>query len=301
MLGGILTAMVTPFGADGEVDEPAFVALLHHLLEEGASDGLVVAGTTGEGSTMSDAEKCRLWELAVAEAGGAPVIAGTGSNDTKHSAELTGRADAIGVDGVLVVAPYYNRPNRRGVVAHYQAVAAATEQPVVLYNIPQRSAIDMPNDLLAELAEIDNVVAVKQARYEHLEPIDGLALLAGNDDMLPDVLDMGGAGGILVASHLVGREMRRMIDEPESRRDVHDSLTELYRALGVAPAACSIKGALGLLGHEVGVPRLPYVEVTTDEAATLREALERHGLLTESGRHPSERRSGSAPAASANA
>jgi len=279
-LGGILTAMVTPFGADGAIDEPAFVALLHHLLDEGGSDGLVIAGTTGEGSTMDDEEKCRLWELAVAEAGGAPIIAGTGSNDTRHSAELTQRADAIGVDAVLVVAPYYNRPNRRGIVAHYQAVAAATERPVVVYNIPQRCGIDMPNDLLRELAEIDNVAAVKQARYEQLEPVEGLTLLAGNDDMLPDVLDLGGAGGILVASHVAGRDMRRMIDEPESRREIHDSLTGLYEALGVAPAACSVKGALGMLGHEAGVPRLPYVELTPDEATVVREALERQNLLS---------------------
>jgi len=279
-LGGILTAMVTPFGADGAIDEPAFVALLHHLLDEGGSDGLVIAGTTGEGSTMDDGEKCRLWELAVAEAGGAPIIAGTGSNDTRHSAELTQRADAIGVDAVLVVAPYYNRPNHRGIVAHYQAVAAATERPVVLYNIPQRCGIDMPNDLLRELAEIDNVAAVKQARYEQLEPIEGLTLLAGNDDMLPDVLDLGGAGGILVASHLAGRDMRRMIDEPESRREIHDSLNGLYGALGVAPAACSVKAALGMLGHQAGVPRLPYVELTPDEASVVREALERQNLLS---------------------
>jgi 4-hydroxy-tetrahydrodipicolinate synthase len=272
--------MVTPFGANGEIDEDAFVGLARHLLDEGGSDGLVVAGTTGEGSTMSDDEKCRLWELAVAESGDAPVIAGTGSNDTKHSAELTERAASLGVDAVLVVTPYYNRPNRRGLVAHFQAVAAATELPVVLYNIPQRCAIDMPNDLLREIAEIDNVVAVKQARYEDLEPIEGLATLAGNDDMLPDVLDMGGPGGILVASHLAGREMRRMIDEPDARREIHDSLQPLYRALTVAPPACSIKGAFGLLGRDVGVPRLPYVEVTDDEKATLREALERQGLLS---------------------
>ena len=279
-LEGILTAMVTPFGADGAIDEDAFASLCRHLLEEGGSDGLVVAGTTGEGSTLDDDEKCQLWELAVAESGDAPVIAGTGSNDTRHSAALTERASALGVDGVLVVTPYYNRPNRRGLVAHFQAVAAATELPVVLYNIPQRCALDMPNDMLRELAEIDNVVAVKQARYEELEPIEGLTTLAGNDDMLPDVLDMGGGGGILVASHLAGREMRRMIDEPESRREIHESLQPLYRALGVAPAACSIKGAFGLLGRDLGVPRLPYVEVSEDEAATLREALERQGLLS---------------------
>lgn len=279
-LEGILTAMVTPFGENGEIDEDAFVGLAHHLLDEGGSDGLVVAGTTGEGSTMNDDEKCRAWELAVAESGDAPIIAGTGSNDTKHSAELTERATSLGVDAVLVVTPYYNRPNRRGLVAHFQAVAAATELPVVLYNIPQRCAIDMPNDLLREIAEIDNVVAVKQARYEELEPIEGLSTLAGNDDMLPDVLDMGGGGGILVASHLAGREMRRMIDEPENRREIHDSLKPLYSALGVAPAACAIKGALGLLGRDVGVPRLPYVEVSEDERDTIREALERQGLLS---------------------
>ena len=234
-IGGILTAMVTPFGADGEIDEDAFVGLARHLLGEGGSDGLVVAGTTGEGSTLNDDEKCRLWELAVAESGDAPVIAGTGSNDTKHSAELTERASGLGVDAVLAVTPYYNRPNRRGIVAHFQAVAAATELPVVLYNIPQRCALDMPNDLLRELAEIENVVAVKQARYEELEPIDGLITLAGNDDMLPDVLDMGGGGGILVASHLAGPEMRRMIDEPDSRHEIHESLRPLYQALTVAP------------------------------------------------------------------
>lgn len=277
---GILTAIVTPFGADGAIDEDAFVSLVHHLLDEGGSDGLVVAGTTGEGTTMSDDEKCRLWELAVAESGNAPVIAGTGSNDTKHSAELTERAGELGVDAALVVTPYYSRPNRRGVVAHYQAVAAATELPIVLYNIPQRCAIDLPNDLLAELGQIENVVAVKQARYEELEPIDGLVTLAGNDDMLPDVLDMGGGGGILVASHLVGSEMRRMIDEPDSRREIHESLQPLYEAMGVAPAACSTKGALSLLGRDVGLPRLPYVEVSEDEKATLREALERQGLLS---------------------
>jgi len=279
-IGGILTAMVTPFGADGAIDEEAFVGLARHLLDEGGSDGLVVAGTTGEGSTMDDDEKCRLWELAVAESGEAPVIAGTGSNDTKHSAELTERAAALGVDAVLVVTPYYNKPNRRGLLAHFQAVAAATDLPVVLYNIPQRCVIDMPNDLLRELAEIENVVAVKQARYEELEPIEGLTTLAGNDDMLPEVLDMGGTGGILVASHLAGREMRRMIDEPDSRREIHESLQPLYKALTVAPPAASVKAALRMLGRDVGVPRLPYVEASDEEAATLREALERQGLLS---------------------
>ncbi len=193
-LGGIFTAMVTPFRPDGRLDEEAAAAMVRYLLEHG-SDGLVVAGSTGEGSTLSDDEKCSLFELAVAEARGAPVIANTGSNDTAHSVELTARAAAIGVDAVLVVAPYYNKPNRRGLIEHFRAVAGASDLPVVLYNIPSRVVIDMPNDLLRELAEIPNVTAVKQAGYENLAPVEGLDLLAGNDDMLASVLDMGAREG----------------------------------------------------------------------------------------------------------
>src|ERR671932_1415512 len=193
--------MVTPFDADGRVSESAFVDLLQHLLANG-SDGVVVAGTTGEGATLDDAEKLRLFELAVAEAGDATVIAGTGSNDTAHSIELTQRAAKLGVDGALVVTPYYNKPNRRGIVAHFSAVAnAAPDLPIVVYNIPGRCVVDIPNDLLAELAQIDNIAAVKQARTENIEPIDGLDLLAGNDDKLAETLDAGGTGGICVASH----------------------------------------------------------------------------------------------------
>src|ERR687896_2119605 len=157
-LGGILTAMVTPFDADGRLDEGAAVRLMHHLLSNG-SDGLVLAGTTGEGATLTDEEKVRLWELGVAECGEAPVIAGTGTYDTRHSVELTERAHEAGVDAMLVVTPYYVRPNRRGIRAHYEAVAAATDRPIVVYNIPSRAAPQMPNDLLAELAQIDNVAA----------------------------------------------------------------------------------------------------------------------------------------------
>lgn len=279
ILGGILTAMVTPFEPDGELAEDAFVRLLHHLLANG-SDGIVVAGTTGESPTLSDEEKCRLWELAVTEAGDAPVIAGTGSNDTRHSVHLTERATALGVDAVLVVCPYYNRPNRRGLVAHYREVAAATDRPVVLYNIPSRCGIDMPNDLLAELAEIEGVAALKQARYEDCRPIEGLDLLAGNDDMLATVLNMGGTGGILVSSHIVGPELRRMIDEPEARPELHDSLRDVFEALAVAPAASSVKAALNMLGHDAGPPRLPLLEASDDEQAQIRAMLERRGLLT---------------------
>ena len=277
-IGGILTAMVTPFDRDGALDEDASVRLMHHLLENG-SDGLVLAGSTGEGATLTDEEKARLWELGVAECGDAPVIAGTGTYDTHHSIELTRRASAIGVDAMLVVTPYYNRPNRRGIKAHFKAVAAATEKPIVAYNIPSRTATDMPNDLLAELAEIDNVVAVKQARYEDLAPIDGMDLLAGNDDILAKVMDLGGAGGILVASHLVGREMRRIVDEPDLRQEVEDGLRDLYKALTVTTNPIPVKAALNLAGHEVGGLRLPLVEASEEEKAVIREALERHDLL----------------------
>jgi 4-hydroxy-tetrahydrodipicolinate synthase len=277
-IGGILTAMVTPFDHDGALDEDASVRLMHHLLEHG-SDGLVLAGSTGEGATLTDGEKARLWELGVAECGDATVIAGTGTYDTHHSVELTRRAAAIGVDGMLVVTPYYNRPNRRGIKAHFEAVAAATDKPIVAYNIPSRTATDMPNDLLAELARIDNVVAVKQARYDDLAPIEGMDLLAGNDDILAEVMDLGGAGGILVASHLVGREMRRIIDEPERRHEIENGLRDLYKALTVTTNPIPVKAALNLAGHDVGGLRLPLVEASEEEKAVIREALERHDLL----------------------
>jgi 4-hydroxy-tetrahydrodipicolinate synthase len=277
-IGGILTAMVTPFDREGALDEDASVRLMHYLLENG-SDGLVLAGSTGEGATLTDEEKARLWELGVAESGDATIIAGTGTYDTHHTVELTRRATAIGVHGMLVVTPYYNRPNRRGIKAHFETVAAATDRPIVAYNIPSRTATDMPNDLLAELAEIDNVVAVKQARYDDLAPIEGMDLLAGNDDILAKVMDLGGTGGILVASHLVGREMRRIVDEPERRREIEDGLRDLYTALTVTTNPIPVKAALNLAGHDVGDLRLPLVEASDEEKAVIREALERHHLL----------------------
>jgi 4-hydroxy-tetrahydrodipicolinate synthase len=276
---GILTAMVTPFDADGELDEAAAVRLMGHLLENG-SDGLVLAGSTGEGATLTDDEKARLWELAVAECPEeATIVADTGTYDTRHTVELTARASEIGVDAVLVVTPYYVKPNRRGILAHFEAAAGATHLPLIVYNIPGRTVTDIPNDLLAELAQIDGIVAVKQARYEDLAPIDGLDLLAGNDDVLAQVLDLGGTGGILVASHLVGREMRRMIDEPDSRHEIDASLKDFFEALTVTSNPIPIKAALALAGHDVGGLRLPLVEADERETTVVRQALERHNLL----------------------
>ena len=279
-IGGILTAMVTPFDERGALAEDGAATLMRHLVAHG-SDGLVLAGTTGEASTLDDDEKLLLWEIGVAECGEtATIVAGTGSNDTAHTVRLTERATEIGVDAVLVVTPYYNKPNRRGLLAHFRAAAAATELPVVIYNIPSRSVIDLPNDLLRELAEIPNVTAVKQARKEDVEPIEGLDLLAGNDDMLAPILDMGGTGGILVASHLVGEEMDRMIGEPDRRHEITSEIEKVVSALNAPPPTASVKAALNLLGHPVGTPRLPLVPASDEEIDAIRGALERHGLLS---------------------
>jgi len=279
-LGAILTAMVTPFDAQLRVDEEATVALMEHLVAHG-SDGVVACGTTGEAATLTDEEHLRVIELAVQTVGDrATVVAGVGSNDTRHAVELTERATALGADALLHVTPYYNRPNRRGMIAHFEACAAATDKPIVLYNIPSRTGTDMPNELLAELAErIENVVAVKQANNDNLAPIEGLALYAGNDDVLCDTLELGGVGGICVASHVVGEEMHRMVDEPERRREIDAGLRDLYAALAVTTNPIGIKGALNLLGHRVGGLRLPMVEADEHELGVIRAALERHGLL----------------------
>jgi 4-hydroxy-tetrahydrodipicolinate synthase len=278
-LGSILTAMVTPFDAEGAIDEAAAVRLMHHLVDHGC-DGLVICGTTGEASTLDDAEHLRMIELSVEEMGGrCTIVAGVGSNDTHHAVFMTERATELGADALLHVNPYYNKPSRRGIVRHFQEVDRATDRPIILYNIPQRTASDMPNDLLAELAQLEHVFAVKQANAENLAKIDGLRIYAGNDDLLADVLDLGEPGGILVASHLFAEEMRRMVDEPERRREIDQSLGDVYRDLSVAPLACSVKAALNLLGFGVGAPRLPYVELDERETDIVRAMLERHGLL----------------------
>jgi 4-hydroxy-tetrahydrodipicolinate synthase len=278
-LGTILTAIVTPFDAELRVNEEAFVALMRHLSENG-SDGFVVAGTTGEASTLSDEEQLRLIGLAVEERPtGATIVAGTGTNDTRQAVHLTERATELGVDAVLSVTPYYNKPSRLGLRRHYEVVAAATDKPTLLYNIPSRTATNIPPDLLAELAQIDGIEGVKQANSEELQPIDGLAIYAGNDDIFARTLDMGGAGGICVASHIVGNEMRRMVDEPERRAEIDASLRDVYETLFMTASPTCTKAALNLLGHRAGGLRLPLVEATGAELAEVRAMLARHGLL----------------------
>ncbi|MBV8942230.1 MAG: 4-hydroxy-tetrahydrodipicolinate synthase [Solirubrobacterales bacterium] len=281
-LGPILTAMVTPFDARGELDEDAAVRLMDHLLDHG-SDGLVLCGTTGEAPTLSDEEKLRLIRLGVEEGRrshpGSTIVAGVGTNDTRHTVAFAQRATELRPDALLVVNPYYNKPSRRGLIRHFEEVAKATDLPIVLYNIPQRTAQDMPNDLLEELGRIERIAAVKQANPDNLAKLDGLQIYAGNDDMLADVLDLGEPGGVLVASHLVGEEMRRMVDEPQRRHEIDRGLHDVYGGLTIAPLACSVKAALSLMGIEVGPPRLPYVALDPAELQAVRQLLERHGLL----------------------
>jgi 4-hydroxy-tetrahydrodipicolinate synthase len=278
-LGAILTAIVTPFDDDLKVDEEAFVDLLRHLCAHG-SDGVVVCGTTGEAPTLSDDEHLRLIALAAQERpDGATVVAGTGSNDTHHAVMMTERATELGADAVLSVTPYYNKPNRRGLRRHFEEVARATDKPVILYNIPARTALDMPNDVLAELAQIERIDYVKQANNANLAPVDGLGVYAGNDDILARTLDIGGVGGICVASHVVGEEMRRMVDEPDERASIDAALRPVYEALSVTTNPIPVKAALNMLGHRAGGLRLPLVEADEHEQSVIRGALERHGLL----------------------
>ena len=279
-LGAILTAIATPFDDDLSVDEEAFVALLEHVCAHG-SDGVVACGTTGESATLTDEEHLRVIELAVRHAPeGKTVVAGTGSNDTRHAVHLTAEATELGVDATLSVTPYYNRPNRRGIVAHYGEVARATDKPVILYNIPSRTATDMPNDLLMQLGQIEHVEYVKQANNDSLEPIDGLGVYAGNDDTLVRTLEMGGEGGICVASHIVGEQMQSMVRaESDERLRIDRSLRPLYRALGVTTNPIPLKAALNMLDHDVGGLRLPLVEASEAEREVIRAALQRCGLL----------------------
>jgi 4-hydroxy-tetrahydrodipicolinate synthase len=277
-LGTILTAIVTPFDERQHVNEESFVALMAHLAESG-SDGFVVAGTTGEASTMSEEEHLGLISLAVSERpAGKTIIAGTGTNDTRQAVHLTERASELGADAMLSVTPYYNRPSPLGLKRHYEAVAAATDKPILLYNIPSRTGTNIPPELLAELAQIDGIEGVKQANAGELQLIDGLELYAGDDATFARTLDMGGTGGITVASHIVGPEMRRMVDEPEHRAEIDESLRDVYSTLFLTASPTCTKAALNLLGHDVGGLRLPLVAATPEETETVWAMLERHGL-----------------------
>ncbi|MHB1390334.1 MAG: 4-hydroxy-tetrahydrodipicolinate synthase [Thermoleophilia bacterium] len=282
-MGDIITAMVTALDEDGGVNYEATAELAVWLVHHG-SDGLVVSGTTGESPTLTDDEKVELFRV-VKEAVGdtATVIAGTGSNDTAHSVELTRRATRAGVDGILAVTPYYNKPPVAGIMAHFEAIAEATDKPVILYNIPGRCVINLEPETLARLNEIPNVIAVKQANPEleqsrRLTQLCDMGIYAGNDDMLYPLLEYGGWGGICVASHLAGSEMKRMVElyragSIDEAKAIEDSLQPLYDVIFIASNPIPIKAALNMSGHPVGGLRLPLVSATADESARIRQVL----------------------------
>ncbi len=288
MLGEILTAIVTPFKADGAVDIPAFRALAAHLVANG-SDGLVVTGTTGESPTLSDDERFQLYEAALDEVGDrATVVAGTGTYATEHSVHLTARAHELGVHAFLVVTPYYNKPPPRGIVRHFEEIAAVTDRPIVAYNIPARVVLNLETATIAALAEIPTVGAVKQA-YPDLEQaraiVDlGLDLYAGDDDLIYPFLEVGGRGGVCVHTHVVGPQVKEMVrlyrkGDIDGARAIDQELAPSIELLRVASNPIAIKCALNLLGHDVGGHRLPLVAATNEEREAVRDCLERLGLI----------------------
>jgi 4-hydroxy-tetrahydrodipicolinate synthase len=288
VLGEVLTAIVTPFREDGSVDLDAFRALCEHLLDNG-SDGLVVTGTTGESPTLTDDERMALYAAAVETVGGrGTVVAGTGTYSTAHSIHLTEQAHELGVDGFLVVTPYYNKPPQRGIVAHVEAIAAVTDRPVVFYDIPSRVVVDAEPGTIARLAETDNVRAVKQAKpsidaARHVVAC-GLDLYAGDDDLILPFLEVGAVGGICVHTHVVGTQVKELIasyraGDVERAHALDEELRPSIELLRVQTNPIAIKKALQLLGHEVGGLRLPLVEADEVETAQIRDCLERLGLV----------------------
>ena len=288
MPGEVLTATVTPFDADGAVDYERYRELCEYLVDNG-SDGVVVSGTTGESPTLSDDERLGLLRTAIDAIGDrATVLAGTGTYSTAHSVHLTEQAHEAGAHGFLVVTPYYNKPPPRGIVAHFKAVAAASDRPVMVYNIPSRVVINIEPETMAELAEIPNVTAVKQSNpdLEQARRIVelGLDLYAGDDNLVLPFVEVGGEGGVCVHTHVVGPKVKEMTGrfragDLAGARRIDDELAPAYELIGVVTGPIQIKAALNMLGHEVGGLRLPLVEASEDEQAQIRSCLERLNLL----------------------
>ena len=288
MLGNVLTAIVTPFREDESVDFEAFQRLARPLVDHG-SDGVVVAGTTGESPTLTDRERLDLIRAAVEAVGGdATVVAGTGTYSTAHSVHLTEDARELDVDGLLIVTPYYNKPPQRGIVAHFEAIAEASDLPIVVYNIPSRVVINIEPETITRLAQIPTVRAVKQAHDDldqarHIVDV-GLDLYAGDDNLILPFLELGGMGGICVHTHVVGPQVAEQVraylnGDPERARAIDRELDAAYELLKIQTNPIPVKAALNLLGHGVGGHRLPIPPPTGDEVAAVRGCLERLGLL----------------------
>ena len=288
ILGEVLTAIATPFRPDGAVDLDRFRDLASFLVDNG-SDGLVVCGTTGESPTLGDEEKFALWETAVdLLRGRATVVAGTGTYDTAHSIRLTKKATEIGVDALLVVTPYYNKPPQRGIVEHFKAIAAESDLPIVVYNIPSRVVVNIEPETIEQLADIPNVRAVKQANDDLGEaaqiPGFELDLYAGDDYLIYPFLELGGVGGVCVHTHVVGPQVKELVRAYHSgdvarAKELDEALRPSYELLKVVGNPIAIKAALNLLGHEVGGVRLPLVEANEDEIGRIRYCLDRLGVL----------------------
>ena len=288
MLGEVLTATVAPLDVNGAVDYDRYRELCTFLVENG-SDGVVVNGTTGEAPTLSEEERVGLVEAALEAVGDrATVVAGTGTNSTAQSIRLTEQAHEAGAHAVLVVTPYYNKPPPRGIVEHFKAVAAATDRPVIAYNIPGRVVINIEPETMAELAEIPNVSAVKQsnADLEQARRIVelGLDLYAGDDNIVQPFLELGAVGGVCVHTHVVGPQVKEQVrawkdGDEERARELDREIAAAYDLLNVVTNPIAIKCALNLLGHDVGGLRLPLVEATDDERDAVRSCLERLRLL----------------------
>jgi 4-hydroxy-tetrahydrodipicolinate synthase len=288
VLGEVLTATVTPFDANGAVDYDRYAELCAYLVDNG-SDGVVVSGTTGESPTLSDDERVELLRAAIDAVGDrATVVAGTGTYSTAHSIHLTEQAHEAGADGFLVVTPYYNKPPPRGIVEHFRAVAATSDRPVIVYNIPSRVVINIEPETMARLAEIPNVTSVKQAN-DDLEQARrivelGLDLYAGDDNIVYPFLELGGKGGICVHTHVVGPQVKEMVrrfrdGDAEGARRIDEELAPAYELLAVTTGPIQIKAALNLLGQDVGGLRLPLVEASDEEKAQIRDCLERLGVV----------------------
>ena len=287
---GVYVPLVTPFGADGELNAAALKQLIDWVIDNGAS-GVVPCGTTGESPTLSHEEHQRVIALSVEySAGRVPVIAGTGSNSTAEAIDLTIAADELGVDGMLVVAPYYNRPSQQGIIAHFKAVAAATKKPIVMYNIPKRTGVNMEAATVIELAGVKNITGIKEASgdlNQIMAIIQGAAefsVLTGDDNLLFSLCALGGHGGICTSSHFLPGEWVRMVEfigrgELAEARRLHYFLLPLARALFREPNPAPAKAALNMLNIPAGIPRLPLLPATDACKATVRQALTSVGLL----------------------
>lgn len=283
--GRLLTAMVTPFDKHGEVDYGRTSKLIEHLLDTG-TDGLVVAGTTGESPTLTTREKVELFKYVVKEVNGkVPVLAGTGSNNTRASIELTREVESIGVDGIMLVVPYYNKPSQEGLYQHFSQIAASTSLPVMLYNIPGRSSVNMTPETIIRLSQVDNIVSVKEASGD-LDAVsqiieetgDDFSVYSGDDGMTLPILSIGGTGVVSVAAHVIGKDMRAMVQNfldgnVTEAAGIHRRIVPVVKALFQAPSPSPVKEALNEINVPVGSVRLPLIPLPDEEKANLTQTL----------------------------